>query len=261
MFSFSQLNEAQILLFGLILLRMSAFVVSAAVFSSQSISSPIKILLSVVFSMVVFGPIATNEALVRVSEAQSNLLLMAGREVLLGVVIGFVTRFFFFAVAMAGEMVSVSMGLGQGQMFNPMMGSMGNSMEQFYSVIATLVFLALNGHHVMISGLVQSFQTSPVADLSLQFATFAEIVVKVQSYFVIGIKMAAPVMISMMIIQLGIALISRVVPQINVIMTSASITIIAGFIILFISLPLLVMQMGGLMDFSMTELFKFIKAI
>ena len=88
-----------------------------------------------------------------------------------------------------------------------------------------------------------------------------EVVLRVQSFFLIGIKIAAPVMVSMIIVQLGMALLSRVVPQINVIFTSASITALIGFFILFVSLPLLVMQMSGLMDFSMNEFFKYLRTI
>ncbi|AGH94832.1 flagellar biosynthetic protein FliR [Pseudobdellovibrio exovorus] len=261
MFNISQLNEVQVLMFALILLRMSAFVVSAAIFSSQSIAAPVKILFSLVFAVVVFPPVATNEALVRLHGLQDQLILLAAREVAIGLILGFVTRLFFFAISMAGEMVSISMGLGQAQIFNPMMGSMGNAMEQFYTVIATLVFLALNGHHLMIQGLVESFNTSPVAQMTFQVGAFAEVVMRVQNFFIIGIKIAAPLMISMMVVQFGVALLSRVVPQINVIMTLAPVTAMMGFIILFISLPLLVMQMSGLMDFSMSEFFKFLKTI
>jgi flagellar biosynthetic protein FliR len=261
MFSFSQLNEIQILMFGLILLRMSAFVVSAAIFNAQTISAPLKILISLVFSIVVFQSVATNVAIVRLSELQNDLLLLAGREVLIGVTLGFVTRLFFFAIAMAGEIVSVSMGLGQAQIFNPMMGSMSNAMEQFYTVIATLVFLSLNGHHLIILGIVESFNTSPIAEMSFHYASFAEIVIKMQNFFIIGIKISAPIMVSMIIVQLGIAMLSRVVPQINVMVTSASITTLVGFAIMFISLPLLIMQMSGLMNYSMDEFFNFLKTI
>lgn len=261
MFSFSQLNEIQILMFGLILLRLSAFIVSAAVFSSQVISIPAKILISLVFTISVFSTVASNEAMVRLSSMENDLILLAGREVLIGIVLGFITRFFFFVISMAGELVSISMGLGQAQVFNPMMGSMSNAMEQFYTVIATLIFLVLNGHHMMIIGLVESFNSAPIAQLSFQYATLIEVVLKIQSFLIIGIKIAAPVMIAMIIVQFGMALLSRVVPQINVIFTSASVTALAGFVILFISLPLLVMQMSGLIEFSMNEFFKFLKAI
>ena len=261
MISFSQLNEIQILLFALVLVRMSAFIVSAAIFNSAQISAPLKILLAVAFTLAVYKPIATNMVIARISDMQGDLLLLTLREALIGVMLGFVTRFFFFAIAMAGELVSISMGLGQAQIFNPMVGSMGNAMEQFYSVLATLVFLAFNGHHLMIQGIVESFTSSPLAQLTLQYNSFSEIVFKMQDYFIIGIKIAAPVMISMMVVQLGMALLSRVVPQINVLVTSASITVLLGFVIMFISLPLLVMQMSGLIDVSMTDFFKFLKAI
>jgi flagellar biosynthetic protein FliR len=259
--NFSQLNEMQILAFALILLRMSAFLVSAAIFNSTSISAPLKILISVVFTIVVFNPTASNEVLVRIEENQSDLLLFAGREVILGLALGFVTRLFFFSIAMAGEIVAIAMGLGQAQMFNPMLGSMGNAMEQFYGVIATLVFLAFNGHHFMIQGIVESFQTAPLATLSLQVATFSELVYKIQDYFIIGIKISAPLLISMTVVQFGIALLSRVVPQINVLVTTASLTVVLGFVVMFISLPLLVMQMSGMLTISMDEFFKFLRAI
>ena len=261
MFSFSQLNEIQILMFGLILLRMSAFVVSAAIFSTSNIPAQLKILAAVVFTIVIFNPIATNEAMVRLSESQADLLMLAGREVLVGIVLGFVTRLFFFAVSMAGEIVSISTGLGQAQMYNPIMGSMSNAMEQFYSIIATLVFLSMNGHHTVILGIVESFSSTPVAELSFGYSSFAELVMKIQIFFIIGIKISAPVLVSMMIIQLGMALLSRVVPQINVMVTSSSVTVLIGFFIMFVSLPLLVMQMSGVVDFSMNEFFKFLRTV
>lgn len=261
MFSFSQLNEIQILMFGLILLRMSAFVASAAIFSTANIPPQLKILAAVVFTIVIFNPIATNEAMVRLSESQADLLMLAGREVLVGLVLGFVTRLFFFAVSMAGEIVSISTGLGQAQMYNPIMGSMSNAMEQFYSIIATLVFLSMNGHHTVILGIVESFSSTPVAELSFGYSSFAELVMKIQSFFIIGIKISAPILVSMMVIQLGMALLSRVVPQINVMVTSASVTVLIGFIIMFVSLPLLVLQMSGVVDFSMNEFFKFLRTV
>ena len=261
MFDFSQLNEIQILMFGLILLRMTAFVVSSAVFSSPSISVALKVLFSVVLTLVVFKSVATNVALARLADQENNLLMLSVRELGVGLALGFVTRMFFFALSMAGELVSVALGLGQAQIFNPMLGSMGNAVEQFYVLIGTLVYLALNGHHLLIEGIVQSFSVSEVALLKFNFETFAEMAIKAQGFFVLGIKIAGPILISMILIQVGIALVSRAVPQINVLSTSASITSLIGFVIIFVSLPLLVMQMTGLMDMTHIEFFKFLKAI
>lgn len=261
MMNFSQLNEIQILMFALILLRMTGFVVSSAVLSSQNISSILKISLSVVLTLIVFKSVATNQALVRLHESEGNLLLLAGREVFVGVALGFVTRLFFFSISMAGEMVSLSLGLSQAQIFNPMMGSVGNVIEQFYMVIATLLYLVLDGHHILIDGLVKSFITIEVAKLSIEVGALSEIVLKAQGFFILGIKLAAPILISMLIVQVGIALLSRTVPQINVLTTSTSITSALGIVILFISLPLMVMQITGILDLTSIEFFKFLKVL
>ena len=261
MINISQLNEIQILAFGLILLRMSAFVFSSAIFSSPAVSVIVKVLFSVVLSILVFTPVASNEAILRISNNENQLIIMSCCEIIIGLVLGFFTRIFFFALTMAGEIVSIATGLGQAQMFNPMLGTMGNAMEQFYVTIGTLLFFSLNGHHMMIQGLVQSFSFAELAQLQINVQSFAEVVMKAQEFFILGIKISAPVLISMVIVQVGVALLSRAVPQINVLVTSVSVSTLLGFAIIFISLPLLVMQMSGLLDFTTIEFFKFMKTL
>lgn len=261
MINFSQLNEIQILIFGLVLLRMTAFVVSSAIFSSPSINVLLKVLFSVVLTLCVYKSVATNEVVARVSDLQDQLMMLSVRELFLGLVLGFFTRIFFFALSMGGEIVSISMGLSQGQIFNPMMGSMGNAIEQFYVAIGTLIFLTLNGHHMLLQGIVKSFSVSELAQNQFNIESFAEIVLKAQEFFILGIRISAPILISMIVVQVGIALLSRAVPQINVMVTSASVATMLGFLILFISLPLLVMQMTGLLDLTTAEFFKFIKVL
>lgn len=261
MFSVSQLNEIQIIVFGLIMLRMTAFVFSAAILNSPTIPMICKVLFGVVLAMLMYKPVATNIILARVADMQGQLIQLAVMELLIGVSLGFLTRLFFFAVSMAGELISVAMGLGQGQLYNPMMGNMGNAIEQFFTILSTLLYFAINGHHYLLEGLFQSFQAVELARLSLNAEAFGATTLLAQQFFVIGIKMAAPVLVSMAVIQVGIGLLSRAVPQINVLSTSASITIALGFVILFISLPLMVFQMTGVLDITSLELFKFIKAI
>lgn len=261
MFSVSQLNEIQIIAFGLILLRMSGFVFTAAILNSNSISAPLKILLSLVLTMTVFNTVATSSVLVGLNEIDDSIITLAAKEIFIGISLGFATRVFFFAIGMAGELISISMGLGQAQIFNPMMGSMGNAMEQFFVALATLLYLGLNGHHFMIEGLTASFQTVQLTTASLKSLGFLEVAKYAQEFFIYGIKIAAPVMISMVVVQVGVGILSRAVPQINVLMTAAPVTVLLGFAILFISLPLMLFQLNGLLELSTDELFKFIKMI
>jgi len=261
MFSVSQLNEIQVIAFGLILLRMSGFVFTAAIIGTNSVPVPVKVLFSVVLTMTVFNSVAHVQELVQLKSIENELIMLAIKEILSGVIIGFVTRIFFFAITMAGELISVATGLGQAQIFNPMVGNMGNVMEQFFVTLATLLYLGLNGHHFMIQGLVSSFDVIKLAQVSINTIGFVDVVQATQQFLTFGIQIAAPVLISMLIVQVGIGILSRAVPQINVLMTSASITILLGMVILFISLPLMVLQLNGLLEVSTSELFKFIKTL
>lgn len=252
-------TEVQVLLFGLVWLRMVSFVLTSAFFSSPSVNLPVKILFSVVLTAIV-APIArfhTQE----LSQLSENIIMMSLKEVGLGLILGFLTRFFFFALSMAGEMISVSLGLGSAQVYNPFSGQSGQVLEQFYSLFGMIVFLTLSGHHVFVTALVQSFELLPVAKLSIEFGGLAEVAARFQEIFIIMIKMAAPVVITLFIVNMSMAIIGRAVPQINVLVTSFPVTIMIGLLVLIVSVPLMSMEMSLLLQSTSSELFKLMRAL
>jgi flagellar biosynthesis protein FliR len=257
----SQLNEIQLLAFGLIMLRMMGFIFSASIFSAPSVPIPARILLSVVLTMMVFSSVSTNATLARLADNQNQILILSFLEVTIGLTLGFLTRLFFFAISMAGELISIALGLGQAQIFNPLMGSSGNAMEQFFAMFATLIFFALNGHHIMVQGLIQSFSIVELANIQFNAIAFKSIVHYVQEIFIVAIQLSAPIVISMLVIQVGVGLLSRAVPQINVLQTSSSVTALIGLILLMICLPLMSQQMDPILHETSTQFFKFLKGI
>lgn len=261
MIELSKLNEIQLIVFGLILIRMTSFVVSAAIFSSPSINSPLKILFSLALSMLIFNKVADPKTIVQVSEIQNQIMVLAFFEAVIGVLLGFLTRFFFFSISMAGEMISVALGLGQAQIFNPLLGSQGNAIEQFLMLITTLVFFTIDGHHMLIQGLMHSFNVIPVSRIGLDLSEFKNVVLMGQELFIVAIKVSAPIVISMLVVQFGVGLLSRAVPQVNVLTTSMAITAFLGIVILIISLPLMIQHMNGVLEVTTYNFFNFIKKI
>lgn len=259
MFNFSTLSEAQILLFALILLRIIAFVVSSAVFGSPTVSVPVKILLSLVLSVLLF-PIAQAKG-VDYSLVSDEIVLLAGRELLVGLVLGFLTRLFFFIVTMAGDLVSMSIGLGASQLYNPMLGSNGNAIDQFYSTLGTLVFLAIQGHHMLISGIAQSYDLIPVAALSFNAGPLAEIAAYGQIVLTMAVKMCAPVLVTILLVNLAMGILGRAVPQINVLITSMPVTIMIGASVVFVCMPLMIFEMNGLIEMTASKLFEVMKGL
>lgn len=261
MMALSQLNEIQMIVFGLIMLRMIAFIFSSAIFGSPTIPVIAKILFSLILTMMMYSSVATNIVIARVSEMQNQIILLAFFEIFIGLCLGFLTQFFFFAISMAGEMISISLGLGQAQIFNPLMGNHGNALEQFLVMFASLVFFAINGHHLVIQGLIQSFSTITLSNVSINAIEFRNVALAAQDIFMIAVKLSSPIVISMLVVQMGIGLLSRAVPQINVLSTAASVSALLGIILLFICLPLMSIQMNGALEQTSSYFFRFVKGI
>ena len=252
-------TQAQIIFISLIFMRMVAFFVSSAIFGGHNIMMQIKVLMAVVMSFVFFPLLVSKHAPAELLNAP--FIMLTAKEIMVGLCLGFLTRMFFYAVSMAGEVISVSVGLGSAQIFNPSMNMQGSVMEMFHSTLATLFFLTLNGHHQFIEALTKSFELFPVLGTNFTFNHFHDLVLIGESVFVMGIKMSAPILAATLLSNLGMAIIGRAVPQVNVLVTSFSVTILVGFGLMMVTLPLLFQQMTGIMAWNFELLFEFLKKI
>ncbi|MBC87268.1 MAG: flagellar biosynthetic protein FliR, partial [Bdellovibrionaceae bacterium] len=122
-------NETEVLAFFLMLMRMSAFVVSWPIFGSAMMPAPIKILAAVAMTIVIFPVIPW--AGIETSLDSMMIILLVIREIFVGLCIGFLARMFLHAMAISGEVISVSMGLSSTQLFNPSTGEQSTTINQF----------------------------------------------------------------------------------------------------------------------------------
>lgn len=252
-----QFSEPQLLLFALVLMRMTAFVVTSAIFGAPSLSVQVKILLSIVLAVLIYPTVKIGNA--ELLTISNELVSLAAREILVGITLGFLTRLFFFAVTMTGDLISITVGLNASQQFNPLLGQNGNTIDQFYTTLGTLVFLAVNGHHILLGGIAQSFELIPVSGLTLNVGVFAEIATFGQKILVMAVKMCAPVMVAILVTNLAMGILGRAIPQINVLVTSMQATVLVGMAVVFICLPLLIMEMNGIIDATANSLFAVMK--
>ena len=250
-------NEFEMLAFFLVLVRMSAFVVAWPVFDAPSVPMPVKILFSLVVSIMIFPTVNHDQLAAGLMENQ--IILLTIKEAFIGLSFGFMAKMFFFAVRIAGEIVSVSMGLSSSQLFNPMVGGQISSVENFKLIVASLFFLAINGHHLLMAGLVDTFRILPLSMEMINLDQLNSFGVFVSEIMAVGLKIASPVLISIFFMNMTMAIIGRTVPQINVLITSLPVNIMVGFIIMFVSVPLLVWQMHDLLELTTQRLFTLVK--
>lgn len=254
-----QFPEGQIIAFVLVLLRISAFLVAWPVFGTSLVPPPVKILLSICLALMMFPTVHfQNLSQLQISE---EIAFLAFREVVIGLIMGFMMRMFFFAVSIAGDVASVSIGLASGQMFNPSLGGNSVAVEQFQVGLATLFFLMINGHHMFLSGLAQSFEVIPVSNMGLHYKAFTSLAIAGQQVLVMGLKMCSPVLIAVLLTNISMGVVGRAVPQINVLATSLPVTITVGLAVLFVCIPLMVGEMSSLMDVMAVEFFKMMRVL
>src|SRR5690606_5611667 len=154
------------------------------------------------------------------------------KEIFVGVSLGYLARMFFFAVSIAGQIMATSIGLASAQLYNPQMGSQTTSVEELKVILASMFYLGIQGHHLFISGLAESFNFPPLGRLARSFGGLEQMGVLVQQVMEIGVKISAPVLISILFVNIAMAVIGRAVPQINVLITSLPVNILVGLFIL-----------------------------
>lgn len=249
------INESLVIIFVLILIRVSSFLLSSSLFSSSQVNPTLKILMSIVLSLVAFE----SNKKVQIS-MDSQIILLALKEVFLGVVLGMLTRFFFFALNMASELTSQAIGLSSASVFNPMSGINSSLIEQFHTILAILIFFSIQGHHVLIAALFQSFEVVPLSQMTLKFGGLGEFAIWCQALFEIALRVSAPVVSAVFLVNLGMGILGRAVPQINVFVTSFQVTIMVGFLVIMISLPLFSNEVVHIFDSTQTQLAKMMRS-
>ncbi len=256
--------DPQIILgFSLVLCRVTAFFFASALFSLTNLSMSLRVLLSLLMTMIIF-PIVMSEFQSKsggfVTWTDFEYIFAMVAEVMKGLVLGFITRLFFFVCASFGEFLSLSMGLNSSQLFNPAMGSQGSSMEQFVGILGTMFFLALNGHHYLVNYLVESFSTWNVQSGFSGLGNLGNVVTSAGELIWLAVKLCSPVMIALLLVQLSMGVLGRAVPQLNVLVASFPVTIMLGFMMLILVFPMVVGEWHNVLDWSMREAYSVLRA-
>ena len=229
-------SETQILLFFLILVRFTAMFASAPVFSIKGIPNIMKIGLGGLMSLLIFPMVEriTPELELTVISA---LLLVAG-EILTGITIGMVINFLFAGVELAGEYIGVDMGFAIAQEFDPMFQQQISVIARLKNILAMLLFVLIDGHHFLIEASVFSFKLLPIGTWTMDHLAIEKIMRLSASVFVIGIKIAAPAIVTLFLTSVAMGITARAVPQMNIFFVGFPLRISAGFLSLILAFPL-----------------------
>lgn len=214
--------------------RILALVSSAPILGNPSIPVRVKVGLAAVLTLVM-APIFGSMPAVEPGSAIGLLIL--AQQIVIGVAIGFTMRIIFTAVEMAGNIAGMQMGLGFATFFDPQNAAQVPVVAELLGLLATLLFLALNGHLYMIEVLAQSFQALPVAPQPFSAAGWRALAGWGGEIFLAGLLLSMPIMAALLITNLALGIMTRAAPQLNVFSVGFPITLAAGFVVLAIALP------------------------
>lgn len=235
------LNPANLLYFFGSLVRISCIMVAVPIFSHAAIPGLVKILIAFAVSLVIF-PLAyshVNASTMIDTDSLSQITLMTIKEALVGFTLGFIAKLIFDSMGFAFTFTGMQMGFMFSSLYDHTMEAQTPTVSQFIGVLATLLFVSLDGHHMIIKAISESFAVVPLGQGTITKAAASYMLDTGTQMFLIGLRLAAPVAVVIFIMNIAFGIIARAVPQINVIIVSFTVNILVGFTVLILFMPIL----------------------
>lgn len=218
------------------LTRILGLLAASPLFGNNAVPATVKVMLGVLLAMIVAPAVPALPAADPLSLA--GLLILA-QELLVGLAMGFSIRIVFAAVEMAGEISSLTMGLGFATFFDPNTQGRSSAISQFLALVATMGFLAVNAHLVLLSVLVESFSTLPVSATPLYAGGFKQLADWGGRIFSTGVQLSLPIVAALLITNVALGILTRAAPALNLFGIGFPITLGVGLLVIAMVLPYL----------------------
>jgi len=216
--------------------RILGLIAAAPLFGNAGVPVSVKVSLGVMLALVIAPLVPAVPAVDPTSWAG---LLILVKEMIIGLAMGFAMRLVFAAIEYAGEVASQTMGLGFAMFFDPSTRGRTSAVSQFMALVATMAFLAVNGHLVLLEALAESFISMPITETPFSSNAALELVRWGGRIFSAGLQIAMPIIAALLITQVALGILTRAAPQLNIFGIGFPITLGVGFLTLSLVLPYL----------------------
>lgn len=246
-------------MFLLVFVRMTGLFVVAPIFGRKNIPTYFKIGFSFFIALIL-----VNTTAVQMAQYDDNLLsytLLITKEFIVGLSIGFVAYLAFTAIYIAGEVIDMQIGFGIVNVMDPISNIQVPVTSNVYFIISMLLFLSINGHHMLIRTLYDSFGSLPIGSAVFNNGLLDGMLDLFGTVFATGIKIAGPILATILITDIALGTISKMVPQINIFVIGMPLKIGIGIIILIITMPMFIMVMETIFRLMNTSVLDYIKEL
>jgi flagellar biosynthetic protein FliR len=215
-------------------MRVSGFIFTAPVFGSQFIPRVVKVWMAVLIALAL-TPMVDFSNLPPIGSLA--YFVLAGREVLIGILIGFICNFFLHGVEFAGHILGLQMGFAASTLFDPLSRNDVSVVGRFKGLLAITLFLVMNGHHIILASFSSSYHAVAPSAWKLGPGGAAELITATAHIFVVAVRVAIPTLSAIFMVQIGIAMLAKTMPQMNIFVVGFPLKIAVGLTVLGLTMP------------------------
>jgi flagellar biosynthetic protein FliR len=243
--------------FLLVFVRVTGLFVVSPIFSRRNIPTYLKAGFSLITALILVNTIRVEKL-----DFYNNIYeytFLVFKEFIIGIILGYVTYLIFSAIFIAGQLIDMQIGFGMVNVVDPMSNIQISITSNFYYIISMLVLLAVNGHHMIIKALFDSFKYIPIGGAAFNEVLLNDIVRIFGYVFLVSLKISAPVVAAILITDIALGVISKSIPQINVFAVGIPAKIILGVLVMVVTVPIFISLIEMLVNGMHSELYQIIK--
>ncbi len=237
------LGAQKLEVFILVLARTAGIFTVTPIFGANQVPPQVRIAAAVGMA-IIFVPLCPSEVVLAVDVLPMALLV--AKEAFVGLVIGFVVTLVFTVFQIAGDFIDVQAGFSFATMVDPVNGAHTSIAARFHQILIGLLFFATNAHHVVITGLADSFKLVPVGSMSMNPLVASGMLDIFATLFGVALRIASPVVAAVFLADVALAIMCRAVPQMNVIIAGMPLKLGVGMVGMLVAIPVLVTSSQGM---------------
>ena len=228
--------------------RIGAFLMVMPVIGGSFVPTKVRLLLALVLTIVIAPIVPTATRLDVLSVA--GLVTMT-QEIAIGVAMGFLVQLVFDAIALGGQVIGMSMGLGFAVFLDRERGVNIPVLGQLFLMLGMLIFLSMDGHLALIRLLAESFTALPVSDNGMTLSMLSALLAWTGQLFVFAMKIALPAITAILVVNLSFGIMSRAAPTLNLFAVGFPVAMLLGFAVIFLNMGNLQENVSSFLQLSL----------
>ena len=226
-------SMAQLEAFLLIFIRMTGLFVLSPIFGRRNLPTLFKIGFSLFLTIIFINTVEVPQ--INFFDNMYMYVLFVVKELVVGMIIGYVTYVIMSALYLAGQLIDMQVGFGMVNVIDPMTNIQVPLTSNFYYMYVILIFLSMNGHHMIIRALFESFNMIPVEQITFNTGLMENIIMIMRDMFSVAIRIASPIIAAIFVVDVILGVLSRTMPEMNVFMLGMPVKIVVGLLVISIT--------------------------